>query len=117
MRRGHEGAAAPELLPVGFRTAIVSAIVCVLGFLLLLLRFIALEPGSGPWTWFQVAGFLVGTAAAVVTCHTLWRALQPEDEQVPVYRRTLRWFRAGIVLLLATFLVFVIGSLEGVSLS
>ena len=98
------------MIPLGYRSALVTSLLAVLGFLLLL-RFIALEPGSGPWTAFQVGGLLSGGAAVNVLFFVLWRALQPEDERLAVYRRTLHCFRNGIYLLLVTFLVFIVDSL------
>jgi len=38
----------------------------------------------------------------------LWRGLQPEDDQVSIYKVTLRWFGAGIVLLVVSFVVNVL---------
>jgi hypothetical protein len=38
----------------------------------------------------------------------LWRGLQPEDEQVSIYKVTLRWFGAGVVLLVVSFVVNVL---------
>jgi hypothetical protein len=84
-------------LPQGYRQGVVTAITVMLGFSLYFLRFWNFE-AAGTWTAAAVLAALLMVVSVILEVVALWRALQIEDDQVPVYRITLRWFLAGIVL-------------------
>ena len=91
-------------LPVGYRQGVIMAITVMLGFSLYFLRFWNFE-APGEWNSLSViaAGLIV--ISILIQLVALWRSLQVADESEPVYRRTLRWFLAGIVLVLLGVLV------------
>ena len=91
-------------LPAGYRQGVISAITVMLGFSLLFLRYWSFE-AEGEWT---IASFVAAALLALsvtLDLFALWRSLQPEDDDEPVYRVTLRWFLAAIVLLLVSVLL------------
>ena len=88
-------------LPAGYRQGVISAITVVIGFSLLFLRYWGFEARGRVTSTSVVAGVLL-IVAVLFEFHALWRALQPEDEQEFEYRRTLRWFRASVVILLVS---------------
>lgn len=83
-------------LPVGYRQGVITAITVMLGFSLYFLRFWNFE-APGTWNTMSVTAAGLIVLSVVLQLIALWRALQVEDEAVPVYRRTLRWFLAGII--------------------
>ncbi len=91
-------------LPAGFRQGVISAITVVIGFSLLFLRYWGFE-SKGRVTATAVVAGVVLMAAILLEFYALFRALQPEDEQVSEYRRTLRWFMASIVVLFASIVI------------
>jgi len=91
-------------LPAGYRQGIVSAITVMLGFSLLFLRYWSFE-AEGEWTIVSFAAAVLLALAIIVELFALWRSLQPEDDDEPVYRVTLRWFLAAILLLLVGVLL------------
>jgi len=86
-------------LPAGYRQGIISAITVMLGFSLLFLRYWTFE-AEGKWTIASFIAAVLLALAVTLELFALWRSLQPEDDDEPVYRVTLRWFLAGIVSLL-----------------
>jgi len=86
-------------LPAGYRQGIISAITVMLGFSLLFLRYWTFE-AEGKWTIASFIADVLLALAVTLELFALWRSLQPEDDDEPVYRVTLRWFLAGIVSLL-----------------
>lgn len=89
----------PQTVPSGFRQGIITAITVLLGFSLAFWRFWGLET-SGRWharAVFVALCLLVAVALQIVA---LFRALRIEDDAVPEYRRTVRWFIASAVALL-----------------
>ncbi|CAG9185498.1 hypothetical protein [Cupriavidus pampae] len=89
----------PACVPSGFRQGIITAITVLLGFSLAFWRFWGFE-SSGRWSpisVFAAACLLVAVALQIVS---LFRALRIEDDEVPEYRRTVRWFIASAVALL-----------------
>ena len=88
-------------LPAGYRQGVISAITVVIGFSLLFLRYWGFE-ARGLVTGTSIAAGLLLVVAILLEFYTLWRALQPEDEQESEYRRTLRWFMASVAVLLAS---------------
>ena len=95
-------------LPAGYRQGFVTAISVFLTASLLYFRWVTFEPASGPWSR---AGAVCAVLAGLSICFqllALWRGLQPEDDQVSIYKVTLRWFGAGVVLLVVSFVVNVL---------
>ena len=85
-------------LKPGYRQAVTTAITVVLTGSLLFFRFVVFEPHSGPWTiWGRICAVLAGVSI-LLQLFVLWRALQPSDELVSVYRVTLRWFVLSVLL-------------------
>jgi 4-amino-4-deoxy-L-arabinose transferase-like glycosyltransferase len=86
----------------GYRQGVITAITVLLTASFLYFRFIAFDPDSGDWTfWGAVCAILAGISICIQLL-ALWRALQPEDEQVSIYRVTLRWLAAGVLLLVGS---------------
>lgn len=88
-------AQAPKGLPQGYRQGVVTAITVMLGFSLYFLRFWNFE-AEGDWTVHAVLAAALMVLSVLLQIVALWRSLQLEDDQPPVYRITLRWFLAGI---------------------
>jgi hypothetical protein len=93
-----------ELLPPGYRQGLITSITVVLTASLLLFKFVVFEPESGPWSGWGVVGAVFLGTAILVQLFVLWRALQPDDEQVKKYSVTLNWFAAGIILLVLSLI-------------
>ena len=91
-------------LPAGYRQGIISAITVILGFSLLFLRYWSFE-AEGEWTKVSFVAAALLALAVILELFALWRSLQPEDDDEPVYRITLRWFLASIMLLLVSLLL------------
>jgi hypothetical protein len=87
-------------LPNGYRQGVITAITVMLGFSLYFLRFWGLE-ASGEWTLPTFLATVPIFLSAVCLSVALWRSLQVEDDNVPVYRVTLKWFLSGVLLALA----------------
>jgi phosphoglycerol transferase MdoB-like AlkP superfamily enzyme len=99
------GAARPRApLPAGYRQGIISAITVMLGFSLLFLRYWTFE-AEGKWTIASFIADVLLALAVTLELFALWRSLKPEDDDEPVYRITLRWFLAGVILLLVSVLL------------
>jgi hypothetical protein len=88
-------------LPVGYRQGIITAITVVLGFTLAFLRFWGFE-AKGSWTYHSFTAAMGLTLALVLQIVALFRSLRVEDEDVPVYRVTVRVFVASVVVLVAS---------------
>ena len=86
-------------LPNGYRQGVITAISVLLGFSLYFLRFWSLE-APGNWTWVSLLAAIPVVLSIACLCVTLWRSVQVADDNEPVYRKTLKWFLSGIVLLL-----------------
>ncbi len=83
-------------LPAGYRQGVVTAISVILGFSLYFLRFWSIE-APGDWTWISEAAAVPIVVSTGCLSVALWRSLQVEDDDEPVYRKTLKWFLAGIL--------------------
>ena len=101
-RKSDEAARVP--LPAGYRQGIISAITVLLGFSLLFLRYWSFE-AEGEWTLASILADLLLAVAILLEFFTLWRSLQPEDDDVSRYRITLRWFFTAIATLLLGLLL------------
>jgi hypothetical protein len=96
-KAGTEIRAAGRPLPAGYRQGVVTAISVILGFALYFLRFWSLE-APGDWTWISFAAALPIVLSIACLAVALWRSLQVADDDEAVYRTTLKWFLAGVLL-------------------
>lgn len=94
----------PVPLPAGYRQGVISAITVLLGFSLLFLRFWDFE-AEGDWTVASIIATVLLALAIILQLVALWRALQPRDDDEPVYKITLRCFLASIIILLIGILL------------
>jgi hypothetical protein len=94
---GSDAGFAGKPLPAGYRQGVVTAISVILGFALYFLRFWSIE-APGDWTWISVIAAVPIVLSIVCLAVALWRSLQVEDDDEPVYRKTLKWFLAGVML-------------------
>src|SRR4051794_7741417 len=101
---GAGAARAREPLPAGYRQGVISAITVMVGFSLLFSRYWNFE-AEGNWTVGSFVAAVLLALAVILELFALWRSLQPEDDDLPVYRVTLRWFAASVVLLLVSVLL------------
>ena len=89
-------------LPPGYRQSFVTSITVLLSASILFFRFVVFEPASGNCTaWGFACGFF-GGVSILMQALTLWRALQPEDEQIEIYKQTLKWFAGGVATFVAS---------------
>jgi hypothetical protein len=91
-------------LPAGYRQGVISAITVVISFSLLFMRYWGFE-ASGHVTRASVAAGILLQVAILIEFCTLWRSLQPEDDDESEYRVTLRWFAASVAVLLVSITV------------
>ena len=91
-------------LPAGYRQGVISAITVLLGFSLLFVRYWNFE-APGEWSVASFIAALLLGLAVILQLVALWRSLQPEDDDEPEYRKTLRWFVASIGVLLVSLLL------------
>jgi heme A synthase len=91
-------------LPAGYRQGIISAITVLLGFSLLFVRYWNFE-APGEWSVASFIAAMLLALAVILELVALWRSLRPEDDDEPEYRKTLRWFVAGIAVLLVSLLL------------
>jgi hypothetical protein len=93
----------PQPVPAGYRQGVITAITVLLGFSLAFWRFWGFE-STGHWTpraVFAAVALIVAVSLQIVA---LFRALRIEDEKVPEYRKTVRWFLASAIALLVGLL-------------
>lgn len=91
--------AAPQVVPAGYRQGIITAITVLLGFSLAFWRFWGFE-SPGRWSTQALLAAASLLAAVCLQIVALFRSLRVEDDQVPEYRKTVRWFIASAVVLL-----------------
>lgn len=89
----------PPTVPSGFRQGIITAITVLLGFSLAFWRFWGFE-SPGHWNAGALVAALCLIAAVALQILALFRALRIEDDSIPEYRKTVRWFIASAVALL-----------------
>ena len=85
-------------VPQGYRQGFITAITVMIGFTLAFIRFWSFE-ASGVWTrqaFVAAVGLTVALAMQIVA---LMRALRIEDDEIPHYRITVRWFIWSVVTL------------------
>lgn len=90
----------PPTVPSGFRQGIITAITVLLGFSLAFWRFWGFE-SPGYWSRGSLAAAACLILAVALQILALFRALRVEDDSIPEYRRTVRWFIASAIALLA----------------
>ena len=83
-------------LPQGYRQGLVTAITVFLGFSLSFSRFWNFED-PGDWTWESAIAACVVAAGVIVQLVALFRSLQLQDDQPARFTATVRYFFAGIV--------------------
>jgi hypothetical protein len=83
-------------LPAGYRQGVITAITVFVGFSLAFLRFWAFE-APGDWTPYSIAAVVIVLVPICGQIYALYRALQVEDDDVRVYRRTIQWFIWSVV--------------------
>ena len=93
----HQPEVTGKPLPAGYRQGVVTAISVILGFALYFLRFWSIE-APGDWTWISVIAALPVVLSIMCLAIALWRSLQVADDDERVYRKTLKWFLAGVLL-------------------
>ncbi len=96
--------ASPTAVPSGYRQGIITAITVLLGFSLAFWRFWGFE-SPGRWNGGALLAALCLVAAVALQILALFRALRIEDEAVPEYRKTVRWFIASAVALLIGLMI------------
>jgi hypothetical protein len=89
----------PQIVPAGYRQGIITAITVLLGFSLAFWRFWGFE-STGHWTARALVAAAALVAAVCLQIVALFRSLRVEDDEVPEYRKTVRWFLASAVALL-----------------
>ena len=94
-------------IPVGYRSAIVTAITVLLGFSLLFLRYWNFEL-AGPWSASSTLAAVLLALAIALEIIALWRSLQVKDDDEIEYRKTLRGFLAAMIILLLSLLISVV---------
>ena len=80
----------------------------MIGFTLYFFQFWSFE-AEGNWTAVDRIAALILLVSAEIQLVALWRSLQVADDVEPVYRRTLRWFLAGMVMMIVAVLFAVVG--------
>ncbi|MGO4329909.1 hypothetical protein AB4Z48_13630 [Cupriavidus sp. 2TAF22] len=89
----------PQVVPAGYRQGIITAITVLLGFSLAFWRFWGFE-SPGHWSAQALCAAVSLVAAVCLQIVALFRSLRIEDDQVPEYRKTVRWFIASALALL-----------------
>lgn len=87
-------------LPQGYRQGIITAITVLLGFTLGFFRFWGFE-APGHWTLRSFIPATTLVVAVVLQITALFRALNVADDDEYEYRKTVKWFIASAVVLLA----------------
>jgi hypothetical protein len=97
-------------IPVGYRQGFITAITVLLGFSLLFFRYWDFEM-PGEWTIPAIIAAILMAVSILLQFVSLWRSLQVKDDDETEYARTLRWFLASTLTLLASL------ALAGLSIS
>ncbi|RJG04746.1 hypothetical protein D3870_00775 [Noviherbaspirillum cavernae] len=87
-------------LPQGYRQGLITAITVLLGFSLGFFRFWGFE-APGMWTWRSIIPATALMVAVMLQTIALYRALRLEDDEEREYRKTVAWFIASAVALVA----------------
>jgi hypothetical protein len=87
-------------LPQGYRQGIITAITVLFGFTLGFFRFWGFE-SPGKWTLISMIPALTLITAMILQIVALFRALNVADDDEAEYRKTVKWFIASAIVLLA----------------
>jgi uncharacterized membrane protein YidH (DUF202 family) len=88
-----------EKIPNGYRQAVVTAITVFLGFSMTFLRFWGIEVKGG-WTLLGfLAEFIIGIGV-VLQVAALFRALDVDDDNLKIYKRTISLFRVAVAVVI-----------------
>lgn len=96
--------ALPEVVPWGYRPGIITAITVFLAFSLAFLRYWGFE-APGMWRWYSIVAACVMAVSVLLQLWALFRSLRLEDVQPRVYRATVRWFVAAVVVMVVGVLL------------
>jgi hypothetical protein len=91
-------------LPQGYRQGIITAITVLLGFTLGFFRFWGFE-APGHWTLRSFIPATTLVVAVMLQIVALFRALNIADDDEYEYKKTVKWFIASAVVLLAGMLL------------
>jgi hypothetical protein len=95
-------------VPQGYREGLIQGIAVVLGFSLVFLKFIVIDPESGNWTVLgAIAAALCGVSCGM-QMYALWRGLQIADNQVIVYDVTVKCFGVALLILGLTIVILIV---------
>ena len=100
------------VVPDGYRTGFITALSVFLGFSLAFLRFWTLE-APGEWSPHSVAAASILVVSIVFLLIALFRALSVRDNEESHYRVTVRWFLAGVLVLIVGVGVSIASSAAG----
>jgi hypothetical protein len=89
-----------QSLPQGYRQGIITAITVLLGITLGFFRFWGFE-SPGKWTLVSMIPAITLASAITLQIIALFRALDVADDDVREYRKTVKWFIASAIVLLA----------------
>jgi 4-amino-4-deoxy-L-arabinose transferase-like glycosyltransferase len=101
--------ALPAALPPGYREGFLTAITVLLGFSLAFVRFWGFEI-PGPWTVFDVLSALIVGIGTAIQLFALFRSLKLADDRPAHYRVTVRYFLAGVLLVLVGIFVAIVSA-------
>lgn len=102
-----KGRPPPRIVPAGYRQGLITAITVLLGFSLTFLRFWTFD-APGDWGLRSAASTAASVTATLLQLVALFRSLRLEDEEEHEYRKTVRWFMASVITLIAALLLAVI---------
>ena len=102
-------AAPPSGVPKGYREGIVTAITVFLGFSLTFITFWALEK-PGNWTAAGTVPALLFGAGILVQLAALYRALDVRDDEPARYRKTVKTFFVGAIIVVVGLVTSVLVS-------
>ena len=86
-------------LPPGYREGVLTAITVFIAFSLAFLKYWSLET-PGRWTWLGVVSLTPLAVGLVLQLVALFRSLDVRDDEEGHYRRTVGYFRWGVVAVL-----------------
>ena len=107
MAQGDSEKTSKPALPQGYRQGLVTAITVFLGFSLYFARWWNLEH-PGEWTWKGIVPACIVGSGIVVQLIALFRSLDIRDDDEFRYRRTVRCFFGGIVVVLVGVIIVTI---------
>ena len=94
-------------LPPGYREGVLTAITVFIAFSLAFLKYWSLET-PGRWTWLGVLSVTPLAIGLVLQLVALFRSLDVRDDEEAHYRRTVVYFRWGVVAVLIGVVVSIL---------